>query len=249
MIDKESLRTLGNNILRSVPEEIMLPCEGYRDKEIWALHVPQFSKYFLNLNREDGTLSPDGSCIGASVFEYCWITFYNRNGEPRNREVRPHTVIVDSDLYRKAPRGAPGRYRFTEMHECCHHIMVRAGFSTAEPVKYRYVGIPDSREEQEADWLAAYLLMPDSVLTAIMRERDWEPFISYEGFLPLQQQRMLQKMSRGLRVSATALNRRLEDAGWFEYRPVYEFFDPDRPNFDPLRRTARYDGTYDRRGT
>ena len=243
MTDKEALKILAREILGEIPTDMKRPCEGYRDKDIWTLHVPQFSKYFLKLNREDGTLSKDGTIIGASTFEYCWITFFDRNGKPKNREVRPNTVIVDSDILKIGFDGEhPGRYRFTEMHECCHHLMVRSGFSKEEPVKFRYVGNVDSREEKETDYLAAQILMPSSVLTAMMRERGYEPFVSYEGFIPLAQKKQLWKMAQELKVSSMALNKRLDEDEWFEYRSIYDFHDPDCPTFDPVK-VMHYDAS------
>ena len=243
MTNKESIEALAEEVLRSIPTDMKRPCEGYHNSDIWTLHVPQFTKYYMNLNREDGTLSIDGKIIGASTFEYCWITFYDRQGNPKNQEVRPNTVIVDSDLLKVRFDGEhPGRYRFTEMHECCHHLMVRTGFAHKEPVKFRYVGNVDSREERETDYLAALLLMPESVLTAMMlKERGWEPFISYEGEIPLAQQKSILRMAHELKVSPTALNKRLDDEEWFEYRPIYEFRDPDRPGYNPLE--GLYDDT------
>ena len=236
MTDIEALQFLARDVLKNVPTDMKRGCGGYRDRDIWTIHVPQFSKYFLGLNREDAKLSKDGTIIGASTFEYCWITYFNREGKPKRSEVRPNTVIVDSDIYKVGFNGEqPGRYRFTEMHECCHHLMVRSGFSQKEPVKFRYVGKVDSREEIETDYLAAQILMPSCVLTAVMRELNYDPFISYEGFIPLGQQKQLQKMAQELKVSSTALNKRLDEEGWFEYRSIYEFQDPDRPGYDPLK--------------
>ena len=241
MTTQESLKILAQEVIHNIPRDMKRPCEGYHDRDIWTLHVPHFTKYYMNLNREDGTLSNDGSIIGASTFEYCWITYYDRQGNPKRQEVRPNTVIVDSDLLKVRFDGEfLGRYRFTEMHECCHHLMVRTGFAHKEPVKFRYVGNVDSREERETDYLAALLLMPSSVLTAMMmQERGWEPFISYEGEIPLAHQKTILRMARKLKVSSMALNKRLDEEGWFEYRPIYEFYDPNRPGYNPL------EGLYD----
>ena len=247
MKGKESLRAFGDDLIARLPDRVKCTCPGYHSSDVWHILMPRFANELLGLHREHGMLSPDGSCIGASTFEYCWITFYHPDGTSKNKETRPNTVIVDDTLRKLDIMGGDivGRYRFTEMHECCHHLMVRAGFSPKEPVKYRYVGGKETPEEREADYLAAYLLMPDCVLTAAMRERNYEPFVSYEGFLPLAHKKEIHRMARELQVSDTALNKRLDDAGWFEYRSIYEFHDPDRPGFDPLKQRRR---RYDRQG-
>ena len=237
MRGNESLRALGDDIIRSIPRDMRQPCKGIRTRDAWTVYMPQFTQRFVGLYRQGGKLSPDESCIGASTFEYCWVNFYDKEGNRKPGEVRTNTVIIDDSLYQPERLGGEvnGRGRFTEMHECCHHLMVKAGFQKAEPVKYRIVN-EETKEEKETDYLAAYLLMPDSVLTAMMMELNRDTFISYEGFIPEAQRKIIHRMALALKVSDTALNKRLDDAGFFDYRSIYEFYDPDNPNFDPVRR-------------
>ena len=104
-----------------------------------------------------------------------------------------------------------------------------------DPVLYRKTDRAESREERMADYLAAYLLMPDSVLIAMMKSRDYRPLVSYEDVMPRADERFFTNMTRSLQVSSSALARRLRDAGFWEDRSIYEYEDPERPwGFDPI---------------
>lgn len=239
MTTKEYLKIIGEDILRHCPEQLKTPVTWPGTREAYRLDVQGFTTDYLKLHRTEATLSLDGSIIGASVFTYFQtVTIYTLDREEYIITPLPDTVIIDpSTKWQRDGVLHPGRYRFTEMHEDSHHILYRAGLFHPEPVEYRCTGGPDSPAEQEADGLAACLLMPDPVLLAMLRHRDYAPIPCYEGTYTVRDGKLLCAMERQLGVSHSALVRRLADAGLLEERSIYEFYDPDLPpGQDPLER-------------
>lgn len=237
MTTKESLKVIGEELLRNCPETVRRPVGGPWGRDVFCMDTEAFTRDYLHLNRKVARLSTDGSIIGAAVFDhYQNVPVYTMAGEVFMITPMSNTVIIDHVACTQQLLPVPeSRFRFTEMHEDCHHILARMGYMEPQPVMYRKTDREESREERMADYLAAYLLMPDSVLIAMMQNRNYEPLRAYEDLMTVSDSMFFDNMARALQVSGAALTRRLRDAGFWEDRSIYEFHDPERhPSFDPI---------------
>ena len=237
MTTKESLKIIGEDILKQCPDTVRRITGWPGTREVYLMDPEAFSTQVLHLHRKVMRLSTDGSIIGAAVFEHNQtVTTYTVDGEMMISRPLNNTIYIDRYACMLQDLPVPdSRFRFTEMHEACHHILVRMGFMESQPVMYRKTNRAESREERMADYLAAYLLMQDSVLIAMMKSRDYRPLVSYEDVMPRADERFFTNMTRSLQVSSSALARRLRDAGFWEDRSIYEYEDPERPwGFDPI---------------
>lgn len=133
----------------------------------------------LGLRVEYHRLSADLSILGLTTFEKMEIQFFDSDSSQDNFcFLDGRTVFVESQL-KDDPRQI-GRYRFTLMHEGCHHILNRLfpfsyGINNPERNKLHFYRTCDEQRQQITDWeewqtntLAAAILMPEDLIDRAM---------------------------------------------------------------------------------
>lgn len=201
MTSREAMKCIGEDILTRCPDryKISIPWPG--TGEAFRLDVPAFTTEYLKLYRMEHSLSMDGSIPMACVFQLQqYVDIYIQKRERSFLSPLKDTILLDPDNVHP---------RLWEMDADCHQILARMGLHHPEPVLYRHIGKDRTPEEQEADTLASYLLMPDSVLLPMLRHRNYQP-VSYTDHT------LLHTMARHLNVPVRSLLSRLKDAGLLE---------------------------------
>ena len=207
MTAEESLKWIGEDLLKQCPGYIKKPVPWPGTSEVFRLDVPAFTVDFLKLQRCQYRLSTDGTILSASVFRIQeTVTIYDCRGEPTHLQSFAESVILDPEACRQP--------RLVEMMEDSRHILARLSFHHPDPVEYRTLRPEPTPLEQELEHLAEYLLMPDSVLIPMMQHRGFEPIIFTNGTFSPDEDRLLHHMMTILNVPRSSLLHRLKDAGF-----------------------------------
>ena len=160
----------------------------------------------LGLTVEYRRISEDGSVLGVTAYDEVGVELC---GGEELFFFAGKTVLIEAELLSES---RTGRRNFTVMHEGCHHIL-RApgrGGDAGRPLMYRGVQAGGSREEWQADRLAAAVLMPEElvgramfltgqegridVLHPVWRWREYERFCSMCGILGVSKQALSIRM-------------------------------------------------------
>jgi len=231
MNEREFILRIGEDLLRHCPDRYQVPVRKHEGRDTFRLDVEGYVTDCLKLQRRELRLSSDGSILGAAVFRPLTPVTVYENGSSRQIFPSSDVVITDPALQTRGMRGSEcGRYRFTLLQMAMYQVLGKAGLITPKDMMVRHATGPDSGEERLAASLAATLLMPDSVLLAMTRSRDYAPFVFYEDRIPPETEREIQRIAWDLQVSERALRRRLRETGLLESRSRWEYPESSRYN-------------------
>jgi len=120
--------------------------------------IEQIIEVEYGLNIEYVCLRKNGTVLGQTVFENCFVPFYDTdNMQYSIMEVAPGTILVDISLLEDANRC---RLRFTLAHELAHWLIHQKVYENSQQSAAKVDGNIDSQTEWQADTLAALILMP-----------------------------------------------------------------------------------------
>lgn len=148
---QRALDAIAQNVLKDYDETLVTG----EPREIPILEIIE---YHYGLNVEFHHLSKSGDIHGLTIFEDSRIPVYNFKDKSFDfLEFKAGTILIDSRLQAKNRRK---KMRFTMAHELAHHILHSEHFLECEEIASKSIIENDSQEEQEADALAASLLLP-----------------------------------------------------------------------------------------
>lgn len=142
-IAQNELKKFDVSLVSGEPGEI--PIETLAEQH-FGLHV-----LFENLTKEK-------NIHGMTAFEDSSVLIYNRRKkEYQSVPVERGTVLIEADLLSK---GRENRLRFTIAHEVAHWILHQEVYTNNDGIACQTAVQSTLKEEREADYLAAALLMP-----------------------------------------------------------------------------------------
>jgi len=123
-----------------------------------SVPIEQIIELEYGLNIEYVCLRKNGTVLGQTVFENCFVPFYDTDNEQYSiMEVQPGTILIDISLIENENSG---RLRFTLAHELAHWLIHQKIFEDSQQSAAKIDGNIDSQTEWQADTLAALILMP-----------------------------------------------------------------------------------------
>ncbi len=129
--------------------------------------IEEIIEFHYDLRLEYKYLTKDCTIQGMCVFEDCQLPIYN----PKTKawdicDVLKDTILIDKRLLAKNKRQ---RLRFTMAHELAHHILHKEYFLECEEVASKSNQKDTTQQENEADELAASLLLPSGRVKMAMK--------------------------------------------------------------------------------
>ena len=120
--------------------------------------IEQIIELEYGLTIEYVCLRKDGTVLGQTVFENCFVPFYDSESGGYNlMEVQPGTILIDETLIKDENSG---RLRYTLAHELAHWLIHQKIYENSQQSAAKVDGNIDCQTEWQADTLAASILMP-----------------------------------------------------------------------------------------
>ena len=240
---------LGKRELEYLAEEHTKSFSRYEGKDNPGFSVWKFAAYYLGKKVGFEWLSNDGCILGLSSFVGgTSVPVFDPDASMvRWRNLEANTILLSKTL-ENMPY-APGKPRFTLMHECAHHLLHKGYFqakaakgsgkavayslqrdedSTHSPEKKTWTD--EERMEWQANYLASALLMPESRVERVLEERgykeDYFQTVLARSSEPAAYRQLLGGLAFEFRVSMTVARIRIEGLG-FERFPDLSIRKPD----------------------
>lgn len=129
--------------------------------------IEEIIEFHYDLRLEYKYLTKDCKIQGMCVFDDCQLPIYS----PKTKtwdicDVLKDTILIDKRLLAKNKRH---RLRFTMAHELAHHILHKEYFLECEEVASKSNQKDTTQQENEADELAAALLLPSGRVKMAMK--------------------------------------------------------------------------------
>lgn len=240
---------LGKRELEHLAEGHTKSFSRYEGKDNPGFSVWKFAAYYLGKKVGFEWLSNDGCVLGLSSFvEGTSVPVF----DPDTNRVRWRNLEADTILLSKTLENmpfAPGKPRFTLMHECAHHLLhkgyfqSRAAAGSGKAVAYslqrdnervcvqeKKAWTDEERMEWQANYLASALLMPESRVERVLEQRGYKEDYFQHVLARSPESGAYRQLLSGLafefRVSMTVARIRIEGLG-FERFPDLTIRKPD----------------------
>lgn len=220
------MQYLSRNDLRQIAD---LYLKGYEKKVSRGLKpvriVPDIlAAELLNLNVSRFHLSKDGSVLGMTAFTPLCIDVWDDAWQQCFFSFGEGDILIETSLSKDS-----GRYNFTVMHEIAHQIIHRRFSERTPEAVHRYERLSRNNfdwEEWQADTLASYLLLPESVIrNALHLVRAENGFTLLDPNLYGREYRMFCDAAELLGVTKSALKIRLMQLRLLRYDNVEQMVD------------------------
>lgn len=240
---------LGKHELEYLAEEHTKSFSAFDGKNDPSFSVWKFAAYYLGKKVGFEWLSNDGCILGLSSFVggTSVPVFDPGASMVRWRNLEANTILLSKTL-ENMPY-APGKPRFTLMHECAHHLLhkgyfqARAAKGSGKAVAYslqrdeerlhpqeKKEWSDEERIEWQANYLASALLMPESRVERVLEEKGYKEDYFQHVLARSPESAAYRQLLSGLafefRVSMTVAQIRIETLG-FERFPDLSIRKPD----------------------
>jgi Zn-dependent peptidase ImmA (M78 family) len=189
-LESSNVPYITNQALDSYAEKILRDFKPALFDYPQALEVDDFLEFHLELEVEYRRLTKEGRILGMTIFNDGVIQVFNHITEKLEfTHVKAGTIFIDTSLTGSA---STTRRRFTCAHEASHWLLHRTAFASKKwnsEYMVSRTGQPASvirkdsenrkRMEQQANFLAAALLMPKTTMRMLFcefcKDRDIKP--------------------------------------------------------------------------
>ena len=191
---------------------------------------------FLNLRVRYEQLCSDKSVCGLTAYSDTTV-YINDRGIPRQIFMGRNEILIDNHL-NSLEKPRQYRCRFTIAHECAHQLLYyissqeiknrcETQYAARRAYSPRELKTREDWNEWQANYLAAVILMPQKEMKLAMDKfAPNRKLICYDGKFNYSDNFVLTLISSVLCVSKAAARIRLEQLGYIEHRPFYQFSDP-----------------------